>query len=280
VAFVALPMLYLLRRERGRRLLIFAAIAVLPPLAWYLHSAAMARESGFAIMQPFRFGRELGLWFQFPFLRDVFKALALEAFSPIGLGLAVLGFFWPMRGQAAWIFRLWTVGAAAVLILTPTLLPQNHYYLGVLLPGGAALAGMALARLPRPWLASLLAIFAAGAIYSAQPLYEPDRLPRELGLELQRLTAPGDLIVTETGGSPNVLYFADRRGWMLGGVYDPAVLERLRQAGARYYADLFPRDAVERREFFLALDARFQRVSPEAAPWKIYDLGRFPGSIN
>ena len=273
VAFVALPMLFQLRRRALRPA---AFLAVLPPLAWYLHSAAMARQSGFAIMQPFRLGRGLGLWLQPAFLQDVLKALALEAFSPLGLALAVLGFCWPLRSRAAWIFRLWLIGAAAVLIATPTLLPQNHYYLAVLLPAGAALAGLLLARLPRWPLALVLALFAAGASYSALPLYEPDRLPYQLGMELKRITAPADLIVTETGGSPNVLYFADRRGWMLGGVYDPAVIEKLRGAGAKYYADLFPHDPQDHPEFFAALDARFTRVSPPSAPWRIYAIADRP----
>jgi hypothetical protein len=273
VAFVALPLAFGLRR---RVFSLAALLAIVPPLAWYLHSAAMARQSSFAIMQPFRLGRGLGLWFQPTFLSEVLKALAFEAFSPLGLALAVAGCCWPLPSRAAWTFRLWLMGAAAVLIATPTLLPQNHYYLAVLLPGGAGLAGLWLARLPRLPLGLLLILFSAGAIYSAFPLYEPDRLPYELGMELRRLSAPADLIVTETGGSPNVLYFSDRRGWMLGGVYDPAAIEKLHRAGARFYADLFPRDGMARPEFFTALDARFQRVSPPEAPWKIYDLNRSP----
>ena len=273
VAFVGLPLVYLVRR---RILHPAALLAAVPPAAWYLHSAAMARESGFAIMQPFRFGRDLGLWLQPAFLGQMLRALAFEAFSPVGLALAAIGLFWPRRSPAARVFRLWIAGGAAVLILSPSLLPANHYYFAVLLPAGAALAGLWLAQLPRLPLALILAAFSAGALYSALPLYEPDRLPYELGVELRRITSPGDLIVTETGGSPNVLYFADRRGWMLGGVYDPAVLERLHSAGARYYADVFARDAVERRAFFDSLDARFRRISPPDAPWKIYDLGAVP----
>jgi hypothetical protein len=177
-----------------------------------------------------------------------------------------------LRGRAAWIFRLWLLGAASILILTPNVLPANHYYLSILLPAGAALAGMALAKL-RPALAAVIVvIFAADAIRCALPLYEPDRLPYQMGLELKRLSDPIDLIVTETGGSPNVLYYADRRGWMLGEVYDPAAIERLHTAGARYYADLFQADVGAHPEFFQSLDARFLRVSPATSPWRIYDL--------
>lgn len=266
VAFLFLPAAYL----AGRHIVLFA-LAALPGLVWYPHAAAMSRESGFAIMQPFRFGRDLHLWLEPSFLAQMGKALAVEAFSPVGLGLAVLGCLsWRVRGHAAWIFRLWLAGAASILILTPNVLPANHYYLAILLPGGAALAGLALASTRGPALVAI--VFAAGAIYSALPLYEPDRLPYNLGLELKRMSAPNDLIVTETGGSPNVLYYADRRGWMLAGIHDPAVIERLRQAGARYYADVFQADVREHPEFFQALDARFTRVAAGDAPWRIYDL--------
>jgi hypothetical protein len=265
VAFLFLPAAYMSLRSMP----IFS-LSALPALAWYLHAAAMSRASGFAIMQPFRLGRDLNLWLQPAFLAQVGKALATEAFSPAGLVLVLAGCL--VRGRDAWIFRLWIAGAASILILTPSLLPENHYYLAVLLPAGAALAGMALAKLPPAALAILLTIFAADAIRCALPLYEPDRLPYQMGLELKRLSAPTDLIVTETGGSPNVLYYADRRGWMLAGIYDPAVIDKLRAAGARYYADVFHADVDAHPEFFQALDARFKRVSAGDAAWRTYDL--------
>ena len=290
VIFVALPALYLFWAAYGRRFLlrrepyIFAAIAALPSLAWYTHAVGMARQSGFAIMQPELFGRRLELWFQPQFVREVFNALAAEAFSPLGLVLALVGLFWPARGRAAWLFRLWVAAAASLLILTPGVLPENHYYLSLLLPGGAALAGLALAALASYRNASfllvpVLALFAAGAIYSALPLYQSDRSPWELGVLLDRLTAPEDLIVTETGGSPHVLYFAGRRGWMLVREYNLARVERLAQAGARYYADSFLADPGQRREFFRTLDARFQRLTPEDALWPIYDLTSSTGPL-
>jgi hypothetical protein len=265
VAFLLLPAAYM----AGRAMAVFS-LSALPALAWYLHAAAMSRASGFAIMQPFRFGRGLNLWLQPAFLAEVGKALAMEAFSPVGLALVLAGCL--MRSRGAWIFRLWIAGAAGVLALTPTLLPANHYYLAVLLPAGAALGGIALARLPATAIAIVLTIFTADAIRCALPLYQPDQLPYQMGIELQRLSAPGALIITETGGSPNVLYYADRRGWMLAGIYELAVIERLRAAGARYYADVFHADVGAHSEFFESLDATFKRISPENAAWRIYDL--------
>jgi hypothetical protein len=273
VAFLFLPAAYI----AFRALPIFGASA-LPAVAWYVHAAGMSRESGFAIMQPFRFGHDLHLWLRPEFLTQIGKALAMEAFSPVGLGLAVLGCcWWRVRCRAASISRLWLAGAALLLVLTPNVLPANHYYLALLMPGGAALAGIALAKLAPSRVAYglltiVLVVFAADAIRCALPLYQADRVPYQMGLELKRLSQPADLVITETGGSPNVLYYADRRGWMLAGAYDSALIDKLLSAGARYYADVFQSDVRDHPEFFQELDKRFHRVSAGEAPWRIYDL--------
>jgi hypothetical protein len=118
----------------------------------------------------------------------------------------------------------------------------------------------------------ILAAFFAGTIQSVRPLYEADRAPYQLGVLLNRLTEPGDLVVTESGGSPNVLYAADRRGWLLFREYSESRLEHLKQAGARYYADAFQADRDEQRSFFQELDNRFERLSTDDGPWPIYAL--------
>jgi O-antigen ligase/4-amino-4-deoxy-L-arabinose transferase-like glycosyltransferase len=286
VIFVALPMVFLFGLACGRRLLrqpepyVFGVIATLPPVAWYSYNIVAAPAGGFSISPAIHlFVGDLKLWTEFSFVRQILKALAVEAFSPLGLVLAIAGLFWPLSGRAAWMFRLWIVGAALLLFLIPNNLPENHHHLALLLPGGAALTGLALADLARrrpslPAVAAILVLFAAGAIYSALPFYQHDRWPRDLGCLLNRLTNPEDLIVTESGGSPNMLYFADRRGWLLNREYDPAILTRLSQLGARYYADAFIVDSDKQRNFFQVLDSHFGRLTSEDAswPWPIYDV--------
>jgi Dolichyl-phosphate-mannose-protein mannosyltransferase len=293
VIFVALPTLYLFWLVYGRRLAwrkepyIFALIAGVPAFAWYsVHAKAMESQSVLSalIMRQDLFGHHLERWLQGPFTGTILKALWSEAFSPLGLSLALIGILCAGSGRAAWLFRLWMAGACLTLVMMPGVLPANLYYLSLLLPAGAALAGIALARLARyrrggPVVAIVLAVFAAGTISSALPLYLPDRLPRDLGVVLNHLTAPGDLLATETGGSPNVLYFADRRGWLLEREYNLERLEHLSQAGARYYADVFAADATEQRQFFNTLAGRFARLTAGDAPWQIYDLAAMPGPL-
>lgn len=290
VIFVALPALYLLWTALGSRLLVrrqayvFLGIAALPPLAWYTHATALAHASGFSILPMSDFARGVGRWLQASFAGEALRRLAMEAFSPLGLALAVVGIFWPGQGRAAWVFRVWATGAVALLILIPESLARNYDDLLMVLPAGAALAGMALAALAarcrlRPVVTLLLILFVLDAMRSALPLYRPDRSPYDLGVLLNRLTAPQDLIVTESGGSPNVLYAADRRGW-IDASYDLARLERLAQAGARYFASVSSQDTRDRREFLRALDARFQRLTPEDAPWPAYFLGAMPAPLH
>jgi len=283
VAFVALPMLYIFWVRDGRRFLlrwepyVFGAIAAIPAAVWYPHAAAMGRQSGFFIMQPFVFARHMQLWLDSGFIRDMVKIVATEAFSPLGFALVAAGFLFAGSSRAATLWRLWLGGSALLLVLIPGILSANHYYFSVLMPGAAALAGMALARaftfrvgvfaVP-----AIMAAFAVSAVYSVLPLYAPDRALRDLGIVLNHLSAPEDLVVTETGGSPAVLYFADRRGWMLERNFDPRLLDSLARAGARYYADVFVSDTAEHAQFFHALDERFERLTVEGTTSRIYDL--------
>jgi hypothetical protein len=225
-------------------------------------------------MQPGLFGRHLGLLHQTTFVRQIAAGLSNEAFSPVGLGLAAAGIFWPLHSRVATLFRLWVLGAAIVLLSVPEVLPANLYYLAALLPGGAALAGLALASLPtRAWPARLVALagLTVAAVWCTLPLYTPDRSPYDLGMLLERLSSKDDLLLTESGGSPNVLYYANRRGWMVGGLYNPAMADRLVGLGARYYANAFG-SVVEGKAFFGRLDQLFERLTGEGAPWPIYDL--------
>jgi 4-amino-4-deoxy-L-arabinose transferase-like glycosyltransferase len=285
---VAMPAIYLFWLAYGRSVLrrrepyIFFLIACLPELGWLVHGTFIESQTAVSAFNIPRelFAHRLELWIRLPYLQRVLGALAFEAFSPVGLGLALIGFLLPALNRATWLARWWIIGSALVLFPIPGVIPDNLYYLSMFLPGGAALAGIALARVPGHLLRSvILVVFAGGAIYSARPLYHPDRLPHDLGMLLRSLSGPTDLLVTETGGSPNVLYYADRRGWLLQGEYNIERVQQLRQAGARYYADTFEGDFARRREFFQAMDARFQRLTGEDAPWQVYDLAATPGPL-
>lgn len=290
LAFVALPALYLFWKAYGRRLLVraeFYAVAfvvALPNAAWYIHAQALGRASGGGFMPVGNVGSHLGRWLDPAFSGEVLRRLAGEAFSPLGLALALAGLFWPRQRRAGWIFKLWMIGGGTLLFLVPDTLGANYYYLLLLVPAGAALAGLCLARLSAsegatPLLGLVLAIFAVSAVNSAKPLYQIDRSPDDLGRLLGRLTSPQDLIVTQSGGSPNVLYAADRRGWMAA-QFDLPTLELLARHGAEYFASAFPPVGPEERTLYPALNAKFDRISAEGAYWTIYNLKSLPSRLH
>lgn len=285
---VMLPALYLFWLVYGRSLLrrwepyFYVLIACLPELAWYMHAASMERQTAVGAFNVPRelFAHHLELWFNGAYLHRVLGALASEGFSALGVGLAAIGFLFAPRSRAVWVSRWWVLGAACVLLPIPAVIPSNLYYLSTLLPGGAALAAALLARVPVYLRTAILAAFTVGAIHSALPMYEPDRMPYDLGIQLRNLAEPQDLLATESGGNPTVLYYANRRGWLMVEEYNLERVEHLQHAGARYYADTFLGDAARHPAFFRALDRRYQRLTAEDAPWQIYDLAPASGALS
>jgi hypothetical protein len=290
VMFVGLPMLYLFWRIKGRQLFArselywFVALVAIPSVAWYVHANAMSRQSGFAFVQPGLFGRHLKSWLEGAFIHRTLTPLWSEALSPLGLGLSLVGFFWPAGGPAFWTFRLWSAASGMLLFLIPDLLSANYYYYSLLLPAAAALSGLVLARfvsgpVTRTLLGLILTVFTIGAIRTAIPLYQDDRAPRDLGVLLNHLAHSEDLIAAESGGSPNLLYFADRRGWNVEQQYEIDLVRQLRNAGARYFADPSTLDLAQRKKFFESMDANFERLTPDQGTWPIYRLSVPPETL-
>ena len=284
VGVVLLPIGYLLfRRYRIRMMLrtetwIFAGAVGVPVFLWYRHSWNLSLLNGFQIIQPGALGSHLDWWLTKSFLWEVGKALSGEVFSPAGLLIVAFGLFWPARNRTIDLFRVWFLAAAGLLFLVPVLLRGNYYYLSALLPAGAALGGIRLAEMVRASrnclaiLALVLSLFGISALTSAAPMYELNLFPWQLGIRLREITSPTDLIVTENGGSPGILYYADRRGWFLENNFDADLITRLRDRGAAWYADSNPRDAADQPVFVASMDQRFRRVHPGPRDWLVYRL--------
>lgn len=284
VAIVLLPICYLFVSRYGRRTLqkietwIFAAVVTIPAAAWYTHSWNLSLQNGFQIMQPAAAGSGLKLWLSQPFLVEIGGALYRETFSPAGLAICVLGICWPSRNKIVVLFRFWLIGAGCLLLLIPLVLRGNHYYLSLFMPAAAALSGIALSaiaqrnRYTAAATVLVLLVYAFSALTSVAPLYALNLYPWQLGAELTKKTAPTDLIVTENGGSPGILYYADRHGWFLENDFDAGLIGRLRDRGASWYADSNPDDAGRQPAFVDAMDRRFYRVPVHPVPWLVYRL--------
>src|SRR5206468_8045333 len=125
-----------------------------------------------------------------------------------------------------------------------------------LVPIAAAFAGAACAffgsKIPSRIAVMALSVVLASsflilAFVYVQPLYEPSAAQlRDAGLELNKITAPGALIVAADTGDPTIFYYAQRKGWHFlekDGIYAGVAsdsqeaiinLEELRRRGATH----------------------------------------------
>jgi 4-amino-4-deoxy-L-arabinose transferase-like glycosyltransferase len=230
----------------------FAAIALLPSLAWYWHAHRVAEQ-----FYPHHFFGAGGIQFEsFGWYWKIAKRTTLYGLTPILLALALAG-VWTTRSDAkARVFHWW-LGAILFFIVVAGYGNRHPWYQLPLVPVAAALAGGACARLAtrlsnRPWLprmasAVVIVLFGALSYISARQFYHEDAADlRTLGLELKRTTETGSLIIAANYGDPTVFYYAERKGWHFletGGIYNGhpntsadaiSDLEELRSRGATH----------------------------------------------
>ncbi|HET6883768.1 MAG TPA: glycosyltransferase family 39 protein [Pirellulales bacterium] len=185
------------------------------------------------------------------------KGLVGAGLTPIGFGLAAVGLFHKKaRRHSAWL-----LASAILVVLLPGKFFELRYYLLLLVPALAVLAGLGWeavsTRLPAPRLCGVLSL-ATGLCCSLWFVAGPAWLtPREdcsvttAAAAFRRLPDDGAPVATLHGAAPDLLYYCDRPGWALS-VNDShldATLERCRRQGARWLvvADLasFDRNPAE-----------------------------------
>jgi 4-amino-4-deoxy-L-arabinose transferase-like glycosyltransferase len=240
------------RSQRQRlQLAAFAAIAVLPSVAWYWHSYQISER-----FYPHHFFGAGGVRLEsFSWYWEIAQQTATSSLTPILAILALIGLFVAPRGKYGCLFDWWLV--AMVLFFVAVGYGNRHpWYQLPFVPIAAAFAGAACAffgskissRVAAVTLSILLAgSFAILAFLYVRPLYESSATQhRNAGLELKKITASDALIVAVDGGNPAIFYYAKRKGWHFleqNGVYggnpknsQQAIsdLERLRREGATH----------------------------------------------
>jgi len=274
---IAAPLLYLAvaegadqgpdqpRHVRGSRsqrqrlhLLAFAAIALLPSVAWYWHAHQIAER-----YYPHHFFGAGGVRLEsFSWYWDIAQQTATSSLTPLLAIMALIGLFVAPRGKYGCLFDWWLV--AMVLFVAAVGYGNRHpWYQLPFVPIAAAFAGAACAffgskissRVAAVTLSILLTgSFAILAFFYVRPLYESSAAQlRDAGLELNKLTASDAFIVAVDGGNPTIFYYAKRKGWHFleqRGIYDGnpknsqqaiADLERLRLQGATHFVFTTPR---------------------------------------
>ena len=247
------------RDQRSRlRLPIFAAIAILPSVAWYRHAHQIAER-----FYPYHFFGSGGVRLEsFSWYWHIAQQTATSSLTPVLAILALIGLFVAPRGKFGCLFDWWL--AALVLFVVAVGYGNRHpWYQLPLVPITAAFAGAGCAffgskissRVAVVALSILLAgSFAILAFLYVRPLYQSSAAQlRDAGLELNKLTASDALIVAVDGGNPTIFYYAKRKGWHFleqNGIYDGnpknsqqaiADLERLRRQGATHFVFTTPR---------------------------------------
>jgi hypothetical protein len=270
-----------LRLPAQWRLYLAAVVIVVPTALWLHHAGELSRLGGPQVIGSGLIGRSLHLWLHTSAWREQWNRLFHAALGPLALALVALGLFIRPRNSDGWLFHVWFLASALFLFLIPeAIIGWNDYYLLLLVPPSAGLIGIWLGNLYAHRTGRMIAFVLSVAlvissILSARPLFRSDELHYHLGRLLNRLTQPGDLIVTSAGGSPDPLYFAERPGWEAG-KYDLSRLEEL-SAWGKVFAIADP-DAMQNNAALMPLlDRRFRRLTQEnpanpQAAWPIWEL--------
>jgi 4-amino-4-deoxy-L-arabinose transferase-like glycosyltransferase len=239
-------------------LLAFAAIALLPSVAWYWHAHQIAER-----YYPHHFFGAGGVRLEsFSWYWEIAQQTATSSLTPLLAITALIGLFVAPRGKYGCLFDWWLV--AMVLFVVAVGYGNRHpWYQLPFVPIAAAFAGAACAFFGSKISSRVAAVtssilltgsFAILAFFYVRPLYESSAAQlRDAGLELNKLTASDALIVAVDGGNPTIFYYAKRKGWHFleqRGIYDGnpknsqqaiADLERLRRQGATHFVFTTPR---------------------------------------
>ncbi|HEU5247448.1 MAG TPA: glycosyltransferase family 39 protein [Candidatus Udaeobacter sp.] len=278
------------RTARRLQLAAFAAIAVLPSVAWYSHAYQISER-----FYPHHFFGAGGIRLEsFSWYWEIARQTVTSSLTPALAIMALIGLFVAPRGRFGYLFDWWL--AAMVLFVVAVGYGNRHpWYQLPLVPIAAAFASAGCAFFESKissgvvavTLSTLLAsLFAILAFLYARPLFESSATQlRNAGLELNKITSRNALIVALDGGNPTIFYYAKRKGWHFlekGGIYDGnptdsqqaiADLERLRRQGATHFVFTTTRfwwlDSYPEFTQHLSETATLLEATPE---FKIYKL--------
>jgi 4-amino-4-deoxy-L-arabinose transferase-like glycosyltransferase len=244
------------------RIAFFAAIALLPSVAWYWHAYQLARQ-----FYPHHLFGAGGIRIEsFSWYWEIARRTATSSLTPVLAILALIGLFVAARSKPArsatasqagrsLLFHWWLAGM--ILFIVVAGYGNRHpWYQLPLVPIAAAFAGTACgffaSKISSRGVAITLSIilvtsFAILSWVYMRPFYGSSAAQlRNAGLRLSKTTAPDALIVAADTGDPTIFYYAHRKGWHfleIDGVYagnpsdsQAAIddLEKLRRDGATH----------------------------------------------
>jgi len=198
---------------------LFAAITILPSVAWYWHAHQIAER-----FYPHHFFGEGGIRIEnLSWYWNILNRTAASSLTPILSALAITGLFVAPRGKYMCVFHWW-LAATILFIIVAGYGNRHQWYQLPLVPITAALAGTACAFMQSKLVASRSAMVSLSLVVASSfvilacfyvcPLYESSAAQlRDAGLELRKSTATDSLIVAADTGDPTIFYYAERHGW-------------------------------------------------------------------
>ena len=222
---IGAPLLFLVWQKwrwnflRQPSLWLFAAITILPSIAWYWHAHQIAEK-----FYPHHFFGAGGIQIEnFSSYWKIMRLTGISSLTPVLSILATLGLFVAPGGKYRRVFHWW-LAATILFIIVVGYGNRHQWYQLPLVPIAAAFAGAACAFIASKISASraagitfsilLASSFSVLACLYVQPLYRSSSAElRDAGLELRKLTLPDALIIAADNGDPTIFYYAERRGW-------------------------------------------------------------------
>ena len=234
-----------------RRIELYAVAAanLLVGWLWYRHAAGVSEQTGLTVgLTDKLFAWDLAL--SPGFYRVVLRGLAFDVLGPLAILLLVVGLVWTTR-QGLWAERLAIAGFGAYVLIVARGVFVHDYYLIPVVPIGLVLVAVGsvvaskristVARaghLTDPMLAlsALLAVMLLSAYVrsvSFHSWYDIHVDRQETCALLRDVTGPDDRVLFLHYNSPDILFCADRKGWLLApGASTEAALLRAVAAGA------------------------------------------------
>jgi hypothetical protein len=276
--------------RRIPKLLLFAAIALLPSAIWYWHAYQIAQK-----FYPHHFFGAGGIRIEsFSSYSQIARQTLTSSLTPLLSLMALIGLLVAPRSRYSRFFHWWLV--AMVLFVIVLGYGNRHlWYQLPLVPIAAAFAGAACAFVGSKISSRVIVVtlsvllvssFTTLAFWCVQPFYQSSAAQlRDAGLELKKVTPPDALIVAADMGDPTIFYYAERKGWHFpenDAIYngtpddsDQAIenLERLRRLGATHF--VFTRNTfwwLQSYPEFVAYLTNNAKVIESTPEFRIYEL--------
>jgi 4-amino-4-deoxy-L-arabinose transferase-like glycosyltransferase len=279
--------------RRTPKLLLFAAIALLPSAIWYCHGHQIAQK-----FYPHHFFGAGGIRIEsFSWYWHIARQTLVSSLTPALSVMALVGLLVPQSRDRRYsrLFHWWLV--AMVLFVIVLGYGNRHlWYQLPLVPIAAGFAGAACAfvgsKISSRAITLTLSIllvssFTTLAFWYVQPFYQSSAAQlRDAGLELKRVTPPDALIVAADMGDPTIFYYGERKGWHFletDAIYngnpddsEQAIrnLERLHRRGATHF--VFTRNTFWWLQSYPEFSAHLTNnaILMEATPqFRFYQLG-------